>query len=60
MREWIYDKSSYIFFLTLIIYIITLCTVTYVGVYLTYVAVPVIIVSGFIMYCSKPKNNENA
>ncbi len=55
MRAWIYEKSSVIFWLTLIIYLITLFAVSYVGVYLTYVAVPTIIISGFFMYCTRPK-----
>lgn len=55
MREWIHDKCGVIFTLTLILYLITLFTVSYVGVYLTYVALPVIIVSGVITYMTRPK-----
>lgn len=46
---------AYIFWSTLVLYIVTLCTVSYVGVHLTYVAVPVIIVSGLLMKLFKPK-----
>jgi len=39
---------------TLFLYILTLISVTYVGVYLTYVAVPTIIIFGTIYYfCEK-------
>jgi len=33
---------------TLILYVITLVSVPYVGVYLTYIAIPVIVISGLI------------
>ena len=49
MKSWLYDKSSIIFWWTLILYLITIFTVSYVGVYLTYVAIPVIVISGLIM-----------
>jgi 16S rRNA pseudouridine516 synthase len=42
------DKIEFIFWSTLILYIVTLVSVPYVGVYLTYVAIPVIIISGLI------------
>ena len=50
--------SEIIFFSTLALYLITLITVSYVGVYLTYVAVPVIIISGLIMYWTRPREEE--
>lgn len=50
--------SKYVFYSTLTLYVLTLLTVTYVGVYLTYVAVPVIIVSGLLMKLSAKKNKE--
>ena len=46
MRQWIHGKASTIFWFTAIIYGITLVAVSYVGVYLTYVAVPTLIISG--------------
>lgn len=48
-------KATFVFWTTLILYIITLCSVTYVGVYLTYVTIPLIVLSGLIMKCTKPK-----
>ncbi|MEI6894000.1 MAG: hypothetical protein V5789_05100 [Colwellia sp.] len=50
-----YEKSALVFWLTLGLYILTLYTVSYVGVYLTYIAIPMIVVSGLIMKLSKPK-----
>lgn len=50
-----YKTSRFIFWATLILYIITLCTVSYVGVYLTYVAIPTILISGLLMKITKPK-----
>lgn len=44
-----------IFFLTLFLYLMTLIFVSYVGVYLTYYAIPVIVVSGVIAYLLEPK-----
>jgi hypothetical protein len=39
---------EFIFFVTLFLYLVTLFRVPYVGVYLTYVAIPVIVISGLI------------
>jgi c-di-AMP phosphodiesterase-like protein len=50
-----YEKSAFVFWVTLILYIITLSTVSYVGVYLTYIAIPIIVISGLIMMFFKPK-----
>jgi uncharacterized protein YoxC len=49
-----YEKSAFVFWTTLVLYCITLVTVSYVGVYLTYFALPVIIISGLFMKFSKP------
>jgi len=51
-----YEKSAFIFWLVLILYIITIFTVSYVGVYLTYIALPIIIIAGLIMKLSNPKD----
>ena len=51
-----YDKSAFVFWVTLGLYILTLCTVSYVGVYLTYIAIPMIVISCLIMKLSKPKH----
>lgn len=48
-------KATFVFWITLVLYIMTLFTVTYVGVYLTYVAIPLIVLSGLIMKFTKPK-----
>lgn len=53
-----YAFSKYVFYATLILYVLTLLTVTYVGVYLTYVAVPVIIISGLLMKLSAKKRKD--
>lgn len=50
-----YEKSAFVFWTTLILYLITLSTVSYVGVYLTYIAIPMIVISGLVMKFSKPK-----
>jgi cell shape-determining protein MreC len=47
-------KAAFVFWLTLILYITTLVFVTYVGVYLTYLAIPLIVISGLIMRSAKP------
>jgi len=48
-------KASFVFWLTLFLYLLTLFTVSYVGVYLTYIAIPILVISGLIMKCSTPK-----
>ena len=50
MRKALYKMSLTIFLLSLAAYGLTLATVTYVGVYLTYIAVPVLVVSGLLTY----------
>lgn len=51
-----YKTFAFIFWTTLALYLVTLFTATYVGVYLTYVAVPVIVLSGLVMKFSKPRS----
>ncbi len=53
-----HDKAGFVFYTTLVLYLITLYTVSYVGVYLTYVALPVIVISGLIMYWTAPEDEE--
>jgi len=48
-------KASFVFWITLILYLVTLFTVSYVGVYLTYIVIPILVVSGLVMKCSTPK-----
>ena len=49
-----HTKASVVFWLTLILYLITIATVSYVGVYLTYIAIPIIVVAGLVMTLTKP------
>lgn len=51
-----HQKITFIFLSTLILYLITLFTVSYVGVYLTYFAIPIIVILGFISYQTRPDN----
>ena len=53
------EKASFIFWITLLLYLITLLTVSYVGVYLTYIAIPLIVILGFIMMLSTTKKENN-
>ncbi len=57
MRKWLYDKSFAVFWITLAIYILIWATVSYIGVYVTYVAAPLLLFSGLIMWFSKPKKD---
>jgi len=50
-----YKASTFVFLVTLGLYLMTLLTVSYVGVYLTYIALPVIVISGLSMKFSKPR-----
>jgi hypothetical protein len=57
MRQWLFKASLVVLFLlTLGVYALTLTYVSYVGVKLTYVAVPVIVLTGFIAYLTRPKD----
>jgi hypothetical protein len=52
-----YKIAQIIFWLTLILYCATLMFASYVGVYLTYAAVPTIIFSGLVMWSTAPKED---
>ena len=54
MKAKIHKRSSEIFFGMLGVYLLILATVTYVGVYVTYVAGPVLLVSGLLAYWTRP------
>ena len=54
MRQFLYKSSLIVSISTLAVYVLTLFTVSYVGVYLTYVAVPVIVVFGTLAYFLAP------
>ncbi len=58
MKNWLYEKSSVIFWFTLVVYIIIWATVSYIGVYVTYVAAPMLVISGIAMWLTAPKENE--
>lgn len=51
--------SNFVFWITLVLYVITLFTVSYVGVYLVYIAIPIIVISGLIMKLTKPKHKKS-
>jgi len=57
MRNWIHGKASVVFWLTLAIYILIWLTVSYVGVYVTYVAGPILVVSGAIAWFTSPSED---
>ena len=57
MKKWIYNKASVIFWITLAIYILIWLTVSYVGVYVTYVAGPVLVVSGAVAWLTSPSED---
>jgi hypothetical protein len=56
MKKWLHEKSQIIFFLTLFCYIGIWITVSYVGVYVTYVAGPVLVISGLVMVLTRPRD----
>lgn len=49
MKNWIHHKAKIIFGFTLAIYLLIWLTVSYVGVYVTYVAGPILLISGVIL-----------
>ncbi len=54
MKNWLHEKSTAIFWITLSIYVLIWFTVSYIGVHVTYVAGPVLLISGLIMWLSSP------
>lgn len=58
MKRWIHSKATFIFVLTLIIYVLIWCTVSYVGVYVTYVAGPILLTSGFLSWVTRSTTND--
>ena len=57
MRKWLYEKFSALFWFVLAIYLLIWCTVSYMGVKVTYVAGPILLISGIVMYLSRPNPN---
>ena len=51
-----YKIAQITFWLTLFLYFATLIFVSYVGVYLTYIAIPTIVISGIVMWLTAPKD----
>lgn len=49
--------ASFVFWASLALYGITLATVSYVGVYLTYIAIPIILLSGVLALLTKPSTS---
>lgn len=58
MKNWLYEKCSVLFVLTLVCYLSTLYFTSYVGVYLTYFSVPTIVITGFIAYVTRPEDDK--
>lgn len=46
MRSWIHDKASVIFGTILGVYGVIWVTVSYIGVYVTYIVGPIVVISG--------------
>jgi hypothetical protein len=53
-------KAAFVFVLTALLYGITLASVSYVGVYLTYVALPILLISGCIAMFGGGRTNRAA
>ncbi|EOD77326.1 hypothetical protein D515_03990 [Grimontia indica] len=53
-----HSVAKFVFWTTLTLFLITLATASYVGVYLIYVAIPLIVISGLMMKFIKPKAKE--
>lgn len=57
MKAWLHGFTSVVFWTTLIIYILIWLTVSYIGVYVTYVAGPLLFVSGLLAYATSPNDD---
>ena len=53
-----HEKISVLFYLALFLYLITLFNVQYLGVYVTYISIPIIFILGIIMSLTKPKKDS--
>lgn len=60
MKKWLYNKSLIVFWATLSVYALIWATVSYIGVYVTYVAGSLLVISGMIMWLSSPENNDKS
>ena len=52
------STAQMIFWFTLIIWIVTLFFVSYIGVYLSYIAVPILLISGLVALVTKDGSND--
>jgi hypothetical protein len=58
MPRSMHKTFQFIFIITLALYLVTLLAVPYVGVYLTYGAIPVIVLSGILANWLEPKEPD--
>jgi hypothetical protein len=58
MKARLHGVTSVIFWTTLSIYILIWLTVSYIGVYVTYVAGPLLFVTGLLAYATSPKDDQ--
>lgn len=56
MKKWIYEKTTVVFIASLLLYILIWCTVSYIGVQVTYVLGPIIFISGLLSYFFSPSD----
>ncbi len=55
MRNWIHRKALQVFLAVLGVYVLICCTVTYVGVLITYYAAPTLLASGLLAWWTRPR-----
>lgn len=58
MKKWIYEKSLALCLGALALYILIWCTVSYMGVQVTYVIGPIVLISGLIAYFCSPSEQK--
>lgn len=54
MKVWIHNKLTVIFWVTLAIYALIWVTASYIGVYITYIAAPMLLMSGVLAWLTAP------
>jgi hypothetical protein len=52
----IHNTASIVFWISLVLTFVTIASVSYVGVYLIYIVVPFLLISGFLMMITKNKS----
>ena len=57
-KQPIYNIAKFTFLGTLVLWGITIATVTYIGVYLVWIVVPILLVSGIVYLLARPKELE--